>query len=156
MKLFVGIDPGAKGGIAFLKEDGGLLGYYPMPLNSEGIVCEKQLWDLFSRNLLEHELLVFIERVGPFPGAAAKSNWTFSQNVCIPRVVLSLLDVPVSYIEPKAWLSGLGLVKTKDNPKPSVAWCRDIYGLITKDGISDSIAIGRYALLKILLPGEGQ
>ena len=172
-KVYIGIDPGTKGGIAILT---GVLNHiHPMPIWEGKIDTEKLARLLFENNGGE-DVVIIVEDVHAIFGASAKSTFNFGW-ICaqIHEVVYSgFTEVSnVHYIQPKVWQkevwiesdivreptkrvakkTGL-LIQKIDTKKTSFNACKRIFPLINvpttpkskvpHDGIIDALLIAEY------------
>lgn len=104
-EVVIGIDPGAKGGIAVIDYGGVTL--YPMPPTEKGVV---DLIQSLSRYKKKH---CFIEKVGSVPGNAARSMFTFGMGVGVLHASLISANVPFELVRPIQWMRGMGIRKKK-------------------------------------------
>jgi hypothetical protein len=92
-KLVIGIDIGARGGIAAISEDS--IEY--TLLGSVG------LWSKFIKKFKKKPDLVVIEDLHSIFGASAKSNFQFGVNNGIIIGALEAMDYPYLKVAPKKW-----------------------------------------------------
>ena len=151
----VGIDPGLKGGIAVL-DPSGKLTVRPMPVRDSGAKEELDPDGLRAPFSTMDAVRVFVERVGPFPGASSSSSFTFGKVVGQTHTVLWSLGVTPVLVEPKAW-QGKVRGKVGRDKAGSIRWVRENYpGLAevvgTNDGMAEAVLIAEYG--RRLLKGE--
>ena len=110
MRTWIGIDPGAKGGVGFIF-DGCLPKVYDCPSTL------REMMDI----VLGHDIsdaVGAIEKVNPFFKSSAKSAFTFGMNFAAWQMALTCLMVPYDLVSPRKWQ---GLIydsaKKLDNPK---------------------------------------
>lgn len=116
--LFLGIDPGASGGIAMLdgnSDDGWTTSAVPMP------ATERDVWEVFDVPM--SDVFACIEKVGgyvagnPTPGSAM---FTFGRGVGLLHGFLIALSVPYEEVPPRTWQKALGISpRGKDESKGS-------------------------------------
>jgi len=108
-KIYVGIDPGLSGGIAFLHGD--TLRTHKCP------TTEKDMMDLvMSYN--SGNLVAMLEQVNAFPGQGVKSVWSFSGNYHGWKMLLTAMCIPYQLVLPKKWQSHFGsMPKAPPAPK---------------------------------------
>jgi hypothetical protein len=100
-KIFIGIDPGASGGIVLLHPDATLT--YKMP------ETERDIWDILS---LPGDKVALIEKVGgfiqgnPAPGSAM---FNFGANYGGLRMALVAAGIPFEAITPQSWQKEFGI-----------------------------------------------
>lgn len=102
----VAIDPGLTGAVAFLfPESSDRVSVYDMPA-VDGEVNAAALADLIKQHAPSHAV---IELVGPMPRDGVRQVWKFSGAYHTARVVLALLNIPVSLVTPASWKKAMKL-----------------------------------------------
>lgn len=171
MKVWCGVDPGLKGGIAILKNKE--VHTFPMPLDIHKELNTEQLARIMFLND-EEEITIIVEDVHSIFGASAKSNFKFGW-ICgqINSLVYSGFADNVIYVQPKVWQkeiwinedivgsptkriykkSGLPIMKI-DTKKTSYNAVKRIFpnvnipmtpkSKVPHDGICDSLLIAEY------------
>lgn len=104
---YVGIDPGATGGIAILYEVGGIVAY-KMP------DTEHDLWELFQVIAASEDRFAYIERVAARPGQGVSSTFKFGQNYGMLRAMLCASKTPFEAVTPGKWQRTLGCLSKGD------------------------------------------
>jgi len=94
VKLFCGIDPGIKGAVAFVREDGSLHSYTRMP---------KHLPDIKSHIVEAKPWRIFIEKQHSAPMQGVKSTFTTGMNYGILLGVLETLGFSFEVVGAKIW-----------------------------------------------------
>ncbi len=116
---YLGIDPGASGGIAILTPDG-IAQVFRIPKT------ESDLAQLFESRIVPARIAYcLIERVHSFPGAGVASMFTFGRNAGILIGLLLAHSIPFEEMEPRTWQKALGIparVKRPKNPKPMMQY----------------------------------
>lgn len=105
-------DPGAKGAVAWLEDDGRLIAVYDMPVvsvNGKSRVSASLLATLFPADPKR----VGIERVHSLPGNGSSSSFTFGYSAGLIEGICAARQYPVQMIEPAKWKRALGLSKDK-------------------------------------------
>lgn len=113
---FIGIDPGASGGIC-IKWHGGTA-MAPMEVNMEGR-CDGVWLARFIRELsAEYKLdpIVFLEKVWGMPGQGSTSIFSFGHAMGTIETTLHLIGLKYTHVTPMAWKKEFGLVTPKDSP----------------------------------------
>lgn len=156
-KVIIGIDPGKKGAIAILGEDGSLLDLYDMPLTAagkEGRVDARKLAGMLQGRCGT----AVIEKVGYVPGDGGLGAFSFGESAGAARGVIEALGFDTIFVRPQAWrkLHGLrgadkrvvGLLAIEMYPEAKVTTGRrNKAGEIgIKDGRTDALLIARYGL----------
>jgi hypothetical protein len=165
MTLFIGIDPGVGGGVAWINQDG-LATTQPMPGDLSALSTT-------LRNLtkLEEELLVVVEQVGGFINAQAYSKGPYSKgpqaNVAAAHTMFKLgvsygevrglltgLCVDYEKVVPQTWQKAVGAVKRKGCSRDEwKRYLRDLArGLYPGVGVTlktgDALLIAHYCRLR--------
>lgn len=108
MTLYVGIDPGASGGLAFVNEFGEG-NHTPMP------DTDRDLWEWVAvfRQGGEHRTFALIEKVGGYIAGAAhpgSAMFKFGQSYGALRMALTAAGIPFEEVPPQRWQKALGVV----------------------------------------------
>lgn len=93
--LFLGIDPGQSGGVAWIEGDNARASKMPE--------TERDLWDSFAAFRVNSVTLAVIERVSPAPGEGVVSAFTFGQNYGLLRGFLIACAIPFVEVSPSVW-----------------------------------------------------
>lgn len=104
---YIGIDPGASGGVAILKQ--GVIVAVPMP------DTETDIWDCFD-GLRDKNVFAVIERVTGYVGGAGNtgsSMFQFGTNYGCLRMALIAAKIPFEEVMPQVWQKGLQISKRK-------------------------------------------
>lgn len=105
MIVIIGIDPGKKGGIAFIFENG--TEAHPMP------ETDRDIYDLLeSRCDKSDNIIVFMEQVHGIPGAA--SMFKFGDGYGFLRGIVTALKYPIHLVLPTKWQKFLGCLTGGD------------------------------------------
>lgn len=159
MTVYMGVDPGLDGAIAFYepadKERKGFLIVYDMPTvtverggSIKRDVDEQGLKDI----LFEHEVaLAAVERVGPMPKQGVTSVFSFGVSYGMLKGALAAFEVPTIYVLPRTWQKELGL-KAGGGKNPNRALAAKLHptnaGLFVRvkdDGRADAALIAYWA-----------
>lgn len=164
-KVIVGIDPGKKGAIAVLREDGSLLDLFDMPLKKigkddrvDGAKLAGQLRGYCGTAVIEH-----VGYIGGGSGEkthrdGGKGAFSFGESAGGARCVLEALGFDMIFARPQAWRKLHGLTGASDEAVIQAA--RALYpeaNVLTgfkkkdgtqnvKDGRTDALLIARYGL----------
>jgi len=147
--IFMGIDPGQKGGIAVLKmEDTFLL---EMPLCNKNIDAMTIVTFLKTHILLNEKSFCIIEKAQPMPKQGVTSVFNYGEGYGELKAVLKFLKIPFQEVRPRVWKKEFNL---NANKKRSVSTCINLfpeikdqlYGLRgrLKDGIAEALLIAEY------------
>ena len=151
MNAYIGIDPGKKGAMCALLDDGTM----QIKDFDENIQTMMDwLIDIKSSHNVE---MCMIEDVHSIFGTSAKSNFNFGFNTGIMHGMIRGLGLPLDLVQPKAWQKFVGIKsKGKEIKKDVANTCERLYpscdirgargGLL--DGRSDALMISHYCKLK--------
>lgn len=149
--LFIGIDPGEKGGIACIDTESGIC--YTVPYNEKTLIdmCRDETW----RGKTEH-IMCCLEKVGARPGQGVVSMFNFGQNFGYIKGVLEAFGVPYQEITPQKWKREFGLASDKAK---STEVCRKLFPGIDlvatpkskkpHDGMAEALLMAEYARRKL-------
>lgn len=149
---WIGIDPGANGGIAVLSDAGWVVALRRMPL-ADGRVHAGGLADLLRE--YDYARCVAIERVGAMPGQGVTSMFTFGRGVGVVYGVCAALSMPVVEVAPQTWRKVLGACAK--GGKPSLAFCATRWPgtslvpegcRVASDGLADALCIAEWLRLR--------
>ena len=115
--MIIAIDPGLKGGIAWVKN--GKVEAAKMPDTPKGI---KELLDearidvdpcgcgLAWHSYLEP--ICYLEEIkGVPPNQSSKATWTFAEHYGILQGILLTLGIPIVYVRPQVWQKAIGATR---------------------------------------------
>lgn len=151
-RTFLGIDPGAKGGIALISERGHIYSLHRMPL-ADGRVDAGGLAQILGE--YDYAACCAIERVGAMPGQGVTSMFTFGKGVGIVYGVCAALRLSLIEVAPQTWRKVLGAC-AKDG-KPSIAFCATRWPgtslvpegcRVPSDGLADALCIAEWLRLR--------
>ncbi len=149
-----GTDPGAKGAIAFLYPDDGLLAIYDLPIaavtGSTRVfhdVDSVALADLLRQHDPVHG---YLEKVHAFPGEGAVGSFSFGDNFGSIKGVHAGVGIPLTRVAPETWKKNLRVPKDK---KQAVARARELFPacslLFTRPDRAEAALIGLYGALNL-------
>lgn len=157
MKVWVGIDPGLRGGIAALDGHGTVVGVWPMPvtggeIHAAGIA--DVLRSLRCLDTLQDIGGVTLERVSAMPKQGVSSTFAFGTGWGMVRGVCAALGVPVVLVPPTMWKKHVlvGLPHDKDG---ALRYCANRWpqtDLIPPgcrkphDGMADALCLAAFGL----------
>lgn len=111
--VFIGIDPGTKGGIVAIMPDGTVFGL-PMP-DSE---LDVWIWLNKVRVAGNRQVIAIIEKVHAMPKNGAVSMFTFGTSYGGLRMALTALGAVWEAVTPQAWQKVMGFPIKKGETKP--------------------------------------
>jgi len=147
---WVGINPGQKGGLAYIKDNGELLDAVLMPAIG-GEVDAIGLYHLLSNwTTGSAGVKVAIEQVHSMPGQGVSSTFKFGKNFGIAIGVVAAMQLPLHRITPQAWKKQFVLTgKDKDasRGKASELWptMSEAWRFKYLNGVSDAALIAECA-----------
>ncbi len=123
MTLFIGIDPGLSGGLAFRSDEE--MSVLPMPVltitKSKGV---RRVLDLTAlANLIDDKtknqprIHVFIERVASMPKQGVASMFSFGESYGAIKGIIAANFLPMTLITPQTWKSKLKVSSNKDDAR---------------------------------------
>lgn len=142
-KAYIGIDPGASGGIAVIENNSAVA--YKMP------DTEADIWELFaSLRQMECSIFAVIELVHSMPAQGVKSVFTFGKSYGGLRMALIAAAIPFTEVTPQRWQKDMGCL-TKGDKNVSKAKAQQLYpSLKVTHATADSLLIATWALRQAL------
>ena len=148
--VFIGTDPGKKGGIACIDTEENVS--FTVPYS------DKELIDLCSDVSYDgiKEVVCCLEKVSAMPGQGVVSMFSFGQSVGYIKGVLESFRIPYQEITPKKWKGEFGLNSEK---AASAEVCRKLFPDISllatpkckkpHDGMAEALLMAEYARRKL-------
>lgn len=152
MKVYIGCDPGADGGLALIDEEGSLLEYEVMP-DMWGV---KKFFDLGT---FHSDVTVIIEKVHAMPGNGGVSMFSFGGKYHSLLMCAVCHDFRFFTPTPQEWKK-LILAGTDKSKEASIQVCKQLFPTVNllptprckkdHDGMAEAILIAEYgARLKL-------
>lgn len=146
---FIGIDPGASGGIATLGDIGEILSMRPMPDSRRGI------WDAIAWLTQGADTRVVLEHVTALPPSMRGTQAQFGMGRSTGWLEMALegCGTPFSVVVPRKWQKALGVVYPKDSnstAKKNLAKARaqELFpGVKLTHALADALMIAEYCRL---------
>ena len=154
MTIYIGIDPGFSGAIAFYAPKENIVSIYDMPVyqNAKG-KTEINLYEL-------HEILApetddphmaIIEQVAAMRGQGVTSMFRFGQSYGATQMAVAAHKIPMQFVTPAKWKSYLGLSRDKGVSR-SLASQRfpkqaDLFKRVKDDGRAEAALLALYGKL---------
>lgn len=146
--IYIGIDPGKKGGVATISDDG----------------VKVYQWDdqRFIEDMRQHanwldKCVAAVEKVGAMPGQGVTSMFSFGQSYGFILGVLAAFGIPYQLVSPATWKREFGLLKSQK--QGSVDVCKRLFPGVNllptercrkeSDGMAESLLIAEYARRKM-------
>jgi crossover junction endodeoxyribonuclease RuvC len=149
--IWIGIDPGAKGGYAVI-DKGGVRAY---PWDDVFFVS-----DMNALRARHEGVMAAVERVGAMPGQGVTSMFNFGKSAGYIEGVLAGLGIPYQLVPPAKWKKEFSLIG-KDK-QASIITCRKLFPELDlkrtercrtdSDGKAEATLLAEYARRKF---GEG-
>ena len=145
-KVYVGIDPGAKGAIAILQGDNVIIDDMMNPEDFIGF-CR--------RSTDAHDFRVAIEQVHPLPGQSCIASFTYGENFLLAKLIGMCYNNSPVMVSPQRWKKHYGLKKEPDETKTeykrkSVDKARELFPQAaellkySKDGRAEALLIANW------------
>lgn len=153
--IYIGIDPGVHGGIAYLHENE--LDVRPMPIIGDKEYNIQEMKNILKEfNLGGYEIFALIENQHPMPGEGLPRTFKTGMGFGILQGLLSGLEIPYAIISAKAWqrevFKGLpfkqdtkvssGIIATRTFPK--TRFYATERSRTVADGMTDAACIALY------------
>lgn len=152
--IYVGIDPGAKGGIAAINENSEIIALSVM--SRENLInCVKKI----KNEAIEKNdgLIACVEKVGAMPGQGVTSMFTFGKSAGFIEGVLESFEIPYQLIPPPTWKKSFSLLHKDKNE--SVRVCKQLFPTANllptersrknSDGLAEALMMSLYAKRKL-------
>jgi len=152
--IYIGIDPGFSGAIAFYAPKENIVSIYDMPVyqNAKG-KTEINLYELHE--ILEPETdephMAIIEQVAAMRGQGVTSMFRFGQSYGVTQMAVAAHKIPMQFVTPAKWKSYLGLSRDKGVSR-SLATQRfpkqaDLFKRVKDDGRAEAALLALYGKL---------
>lgn len=152
--IYIGIDPGFSGAIAFYAPKENIVSVYDMPVyqNAKG-KTEINLYELHE--ILEPETdephMAIIEQVAAMRGQGVTSMFRFGQSYGATQMAVAAHKIPMQFVTPAKWKSYLGLSRDKGVSR-SLASQRfpkqaDLFKRVKDDGRAEAALLALYGKL---------
>lgn len=156
--IFIGIDPGLSGAIAWLKPATREVRAWDMPVQEimtggkrKRHIDFAELNELFYTQLSGCTQAV-LEQVGAMPGQGVTSMFSFGKSVGAVEMALAAHKMPYMTVTPQKWKRHFNLNKGKDESRrlvqrifPSAA---HLVARVKDDGRAEAILLAHYAAMK--------
>lgn len=145
--IYLGIDPGAKGGISAINENGQVVFCEIMSRESLIEICKQVL------ELSDNKVIACVEQVHAMPGQGVTSMFNFGKSAGFIEGVLETLGIGYQLVPPQKWKKEFSLSKT--DKTASINVCKSLYpeqSLLpterckkASDGMAESLLMATYA-----------
>lgn len=150
--IWIGVDPGAKGGYAIIDESRIVYSTSTrtFPWDDEMFVCEMR----GIKNIADGaKIIAAVEKVGSMPHDSHKAAFNFGHSLGYIEGVLSALGIPYQLVPPAKWKKEFSLIG-KDK-KASIETCRKLFPdlnllptpkcRVPSDGLAEATLLALYA-----------
>jgi hypothetical protein len=135
--IFIGLDPGVTGGIAF-QQMPGVVSAVKMP------ETDRDLFDLLHSYGIHSGAHAMLERVSCSPQMGVKSVWTFACGYGRLRMALTAAGIPYDEVSPLRWQNALGC-RSKGDKNVTKARAQALFPDIkVTHAIADAILLSEY------------
>lgn len=144
--IYIGVDPGKKGALATIYDDGAA---YVMPLNERTMI-------VVCRTLAGSQTRCCLEKVHAMPKQGVASTFTFGEGYGYIKGVLESFGVSYQEIPPQQWKKEFGLNSEKRN---SIEVCHKLFpdvslraterSKVDSDGMAEAMLMAEYARRKL-------
>ena len=119
--IWIGVDPGAKGGYAVISKSETGQAVFAYPWDDTFFAMEMANLMQFK----EHGIVAAVEKVGARPGQGTVSMFNFGKSAGYIEGVLSALGIPYQLVPPAKWKKEFSLIG-KDK-QASIITCRKLF-----------------------------
>ena len=147
--LFIGIDPGKSGGIAYIDTENDISG--TMPYGDTALI------DLCRDIRSASKAVCCLEKVGAMPGQGVVSMFTFGTGYGWLQGVLAAYGIPYELVRPQQWKKEFGITADKNS---SIDVCKRLFPAVRlrandrcrtdHDGMAEALLMAEYAKRKLV------
>ena len=119
--IWIGIDPGQKGGYAVIAKTETGQAVFAYPWDDSFFAIEMAL----LMQMKEHGIVAAVEKVGARPGQGTVSMFNFGKSAGYIEGVLAALGIPYQLVPPNKWKKEFSLIG-KDK-QASIVTCRKLF-----------------------------
>ncbi len=141
--LFIGIDPGVSGALAFLGEDGRVIAVHKMPDTERDILETLRLHTDPPRAPKVEQVRAVLERVHSSPQMGVSSAFTFGKGYGGLRMALIALEIPFDEPTPQAWQKALQF-RTGGDKHVSKARAQELFSFKVNNWNADALLLAEY------------
>lgn len=144
--IYIGIDPGKNGGIAFIEDSGEIL-----HLN---VFDENYLISMIKH--CSGNMKCVLEKVNAMPGQGVVSMFNFGQNYGFIQGVLKAYNIPFELVPPQKWKKEFSVTSDKNT---SIEVCKRLFPSVNlkatdrckkdHDGMAEALLLAEYCRRKL-------
>lgn len=139
--IYIGIDPGARGGIGIINEETFM--EFAFPYSNEALIDICQLY--------QDKAFVVVENVHAMPGQGVTSMFSFGKNFGYILGVLEAFQMSYTLVDPRTWKHYFGITADK---RSSIYKCQELFPGVNllptprckkeSDGMAEALLIARW------------
>lgn len=152
--IYVGIDPGQRGGLSAINEENEII--FCLPMSNDNLINSFENLKEYSESL-NVGIVACIEKVSAMPGQGVTSMFNFGKGAGFIEGVLSSFKIPYQLVPPNAWKKSFSLLHK--GKKDSIAVCKQLFPSANllpnsrcrkdSDGMAESLLLAYYAKRKL-------
>ena len=119
--IYIGVDPGAKGGYAVIAKTKTGQTVFAYPWDDSFFAMEMAS----LMQMKEHGIVAAVEKVGARPGQGTVSMFNFGKSAGYIEGVLSALGIPYQLVPPNKWKKEFSLIG--QDKQASIETCRKLF-----------------------------
>lgn len=145
--LTLGVDPGKKGALALIDDDGRLVDVHDMP-DATGAALGALIGVLLADHAPHTVKVAWVEQVGSMPGQGHMNVFTFGAGYGALLGALGALEVPVELRTPNVWKKAMRVTRDKAGSRQRAAelWPSEAarFARVKDDGRAEAALIAEY------------
>lgn len=145
--LILGVDPGKKGALALIDDDGRLVDVHDMP-DATGAALGALVGALLADHAPHTVAVAWVELVGSRPGQGVASTFKFGANWGAILGALGALGVPVELRTPQQWKKAMRVTadKASSRQRATEHWPSEAarFARVKDDGRAEAALIAEY------------
>lgn len=144
--IYIGIDPGKNGGIAFIQTNQEELILYKNHVFEESTLIET------CKHFTPYNCKCVVEKVNAMPGQGVVSMFNFGQNFGFIQGVLKAYQIPFELVPPQKWKKEFSVTSDKNT---SIEVCKKLFPFVNlkatprckkdHDGMAEALLMAEYA-----------
>jgi crossover junction endodeoxyribonuclease RuvC len=157
-KIVIGIDPGAKGGIAFILPSPHTRDHsIAMPMAGKDVDAGRLAALLRGATTGSTLAIAYLEKVHAMPKQGVSSSFKFGESYGVVKGVLGAISLPYQLVTPQKWKKVV-LEGTDKSKEAAIDFCRRMYPEVNllatersrkpHSGIADALCIAHYGVLQ--------
>ncbi|EAO9690349.1 crossover junction endodeoxyribonuclease RuvC [Salmonella enterica] len=151
MAAVLGIDPGCRGSLVLITEQGGYIDHLAMPtikVGTKSRVNGAAVAAWIRQYGITH---AYLEQVGAMPGQGTASMFTFGHAAGVVEGILQGLNIPYTLVTPQSWKKSAGLIGSDKDAARSraIQLYPELRALDAKakgQAIADALLIARHGI----------